>query len=311
MKYFTYISYVIMNDFEQNIFRTLLYYGIFDHPLTIDELFLLFPKNSISRTQFKRSVDELVSQNKISQSHGLYQIINDKKSLKEVRKQRERIAMKRIVIANIMGFVIKQFPYVRGVFLSGDLSKGVATPASDIDYVVITAPNRLWICRTLLILFKKIFLFNSRKYFCLNYFVTENHLEVTEHNYYTATEVAHLKPLYNFPLFLKYMNDNSWIKRYFPNYALNEFVNYSSDKYSGIIQSACEILIPNRVADSFDVYLKNKMISIWKTRYPELSEEARDRIFLSTDDESRAFVGNFSDKILSMYQAKLHQHGLA
>src|SRR5690606_20772121 len=73
---------------------------------------------------------------------------------------------------------IGSFPFVRGVFISGSLSKNFMTADSDVDYFIITKPGRLWLARTLLVVFKKIFLLNSRKFFCVNYFIDENHLEI-------------------------------------------------------------------------------------------------------------------------------------
>ena len=75
---------------------------------------------------------------------------------------------------------ISKFPYVRAILLSGSISKGYMDKDSDVDYFIITQPNRLWVTRLLLMLFKKIFLFNSRKVFCINYFVDSEKLEIEE-----------------------------------------------------------------------------------------------------------------------------------
>ena len=96
---------------------------------------------------------------------------------------------------------IKRFPFVRAVFLSGELSKNISSDDGDIDFMIVTEKNRLWICRTLLTFFKKIFLFNQKKYLCINYFVDEEHLHLPKKNIFTATEIAHVKPLFNFILF--------------------------------------------------------------------------------------------------------------
>ena len=297
--------------FEEYILRTLLYYEIFDHPLSLDELFQLFPKNSLSKSQFLNNIVALVREKKVMESNGMYQASGNAKDLSEIRNKRELYARKQLVIAKIMKHVIRRFPFVRGVFLSGELSKHVATQKSDIDFVIVTSQKRLWVCRTLLILFKKTFLFNSKKYFCLNYFVSENNLEVEEHNYYTATEIAHLKPLSNFPLFLKFMNTNSWIKTYFPNYSLYEFVKEEPSEYSSWLQEVLEIFFPIRLTDSLDIFLMNTMKKIWANRYPQYDERARERTFKSTNNESRAFVGNFGEKILTLYQTKLELHNLS
>jgi hypothetical protein len=296
--------------FETHIRKTLLYYEIFEHPLTAKELFTLFPQNSLPYGDFHRFLDNLVQSNRLHRANGFYQLKNNPKNLSLVRLTRQKLAHRRQYIAKIMSYIIRMFPFVRGIFVSGDLSKGVASPTSDIDYVIITARKRLWICRTLLILFKKIFLLNKRKYFCLNYFVSEDNLELDEKNYYTATEIAHLKPLYNEKLFLLYMNANRWIKEYFPNYSVSSFVTIRARQPFNIIQKFFEVFFIGRWAEQLDVKLMNVMKALWKKRYPQYDTQTQERIFRSNNKESRAFIGNFSDKVLSLYNAKLKENNL-
>ena len=42
-----------ISEFRRHVERTLLYYEIFDHPLTAEELFLLMPANSLSLAAFR------------------------------------------------------------------------------------------------------------------------------------------------------------------------------------------------------------------------------------------------------------------
>ena len=82
---------------------------------------------------------------------------------------------------------------------------------SDLDFFIITKPNRLWIARMLLALYQKIVLLNSHKYFCVNYFVDEHHLAIEEKNLYTATELSTLIPLYGKEYYPQLMMANHWI----------------------------------------------------------------------------------------------------
>ena len=113
---------------------------------------------------------------------------------------------------------IAKFPYVKGVCLSGALSKGFYDDDGDFDFFIITKPNRLWIARTILVLYKKIFLLNSKKYFCVNYFISTDKLEISEQNLFTATEIATLIPLYGTDTFKEFLEaKNPWAAPYFPN----------------------------------------------------------------------------------------------
>lgn len=302
--------YLEMTALQQQIVRTLCYYDLFSHPLTLDEIFLFLPENSISRPSLAEALQSTSENPHLQRQSTYFYIAPSHVDVVALRHERERRARGRWRIARIVSSVIRRFPFVRGIFVSGDLAKNVTSKASDIDFVIITEPGRLWICRTLLILFKKIFLFNKKKFFCLNFFTASDHLECQVKNLFTATEVAHLKPLYNFPLFIRYMNANNWIKSYFPNYELfRNSVHRCSDS-SSMLQKLLEFPFRNRLAERLDVWLMEKMEWVWKNRYPQLTEAERESRFRCSRKESWAFGREFGSVILSLYRARLAMLGL-
>lgn len=214
-------------------------------------------------------------------------------------------------MARLSTHLIKRFPFVRGVLVSGDLSKDATGPASDVDFFILTSPGRLWITRALLILFKKIFLLNKKKFFCLNFFVTADHLLLSEHNVYLATEVAHLKPLFGSLLFGDYMAANGWIRDYFPNFDLQLLPAVVPNDRRSLLQAALEAPFALLPADALDKYLLHAMRRVWRDRYPELDDQTRERMFHSTREESRAYGGDFQEKILTLYEQKLKEYGVA
>ena len=109
---------------------------------------------------------------------GLYYQTQNEPDWSLRRQECNRRADRILPVAQRMARLIGSFPFIRGVFVSGSLSKHSMKADSDIDFFLITEPGRLWLARTLLVVFKKIFLFNSHKYFCVNYFVDTKHLEV-------------------------------------------------------------------------------------------------------------------------------------
>jgi hypothetical protein len=207
-----------------------------------------------------------------------------------------------------MASIIRRFPFVRAVFVSGELAKGVASENSDVDFVIVTANNRVWICRTLLILFKKVFLLNSRKYCCLNHFVAERCLEVQEQNIYTALELVTLRPLHNTRLLDAYLNANSWFQRFFPNY--QPWHNGARDHSSSVFQRITETLLLEPYATRLDSRLMAFWKRIWAQRYPHLSDEKRQEIFRCTPDLSTAYHGDYASRILQSYQERLRRFGL-
>ncbi len=302
---------MVAESLRDDVIRTLLYYEIFDYPLSLNELFLLLPHNSLTQKTLEQSVQSLAERGELRVAHGFIQRSIVARRLDEIRGEREQRAIRRMRIARFMAQLIRRFPFVRGVFLSGDLSKGVASKDSDIDYMIVTAPGRLWICRALLVLFKKTFLLNSRKYFCLNYYIDTESLTLEDRTYYTATEIAHLKPLANHALFLRYIEANRWIRDYFPNFVVSCLACGPSGERRSLLQRVLELPFRGRWADSLDRRLMTAMQRIWKERYPEFSDSTREKIFHCSLHESRAYVGNFSERILALYEAKLKEYSPA
>jgi hypothetical protein len=289
---------------ETEVLKTLLYYDIWSHPLTERELFQFLGVNSMTPQRFHT---ELVRQsgNTIMAHQGYYFVKGKTPAVVTVRQERERHARRLWIIARLVTHIIKRFPFVRGVFVSGDLSKNATHAQSDIDFFIITEPGRLWIARTLLILFKKIVFFNRKKFFCLNYFTTTKRLTHTERNIYQATEVATLKPTFNRALFLQYMEANRWVNSFFPNFDVSQLELGTVNDRRSIIQQVLELPFSLFDASRLDEFLMHRTSQVWEKRYPIFDHDTRTKIFKCTRDESRAFAGNFEEKILALYHQRL------
>lgn len=296
---------------QDAILKTLLYYDIWAHPLTAQELFRFLPVNSVSFEEFSRHLHPSRRRPEVAESRGYFYLNSHGPGIVAERERRADHARRLWRRARVSMHLIRRFPFVRGVFVSGDLSKNSTTPASDVDFFILTEPNRLWIARTLLILFKKVFLLNSKKYFCLNYFATTDRLTLDEQSLYVATEVATLKPLFNAELFARYMEANRWIRAYLPNFTLEPAELPEIYDRRSILQRFCEALLRPLPLDRMDRTLLNVMQGVWRRRYPELDEATRAVIYRSTRTESRAYAGNFQEKILTLHRQRCAEHGIA
>lgn len=198
------------------ILRSLLYYGLFRFPLRIEELYrfseIPWPDQGALETQ----VRSLVEQGLVERD-GPWVHLCDPPLVTE-RIEAEARARRVMPRALRRSRLIARFPFVRGVALSGTISKRVFARGDDVDFFLITAPGRLWICRVLLMGFKKAFLLNSRRTFCINYLVTEDCLEVPDHNLFTATEIAWLLPTINPEVFSRFFRANTWVESILPNW---------------------------------------------------------------------------------------------
>jgi hypothetical protein len=207
-------TYKKPNIYVNDVLKTLLYFDAFQYPLTFDEI-LSF--SQFSKDDIKITLKELIDK-KIVFCLNDYYGTTEKIYRIERRDIGNKNAQKILKKAQKVSGFIGQFPFVEAVFVSGSLSKGYFGEGDDIDFFIVTAPNRLWLSRTLLIIYKKLFLLNSKKYFCVNYFMSSNALEVKEKNRFTATEFATLIPMNGNGIYNELQKNNLWVLDYFPNY---------------------------------------------------------------------------------------------
>lgn len=287
--------------FRDSVRATLLYFDLFDHPLTREELYTFFPEK-LEIDEFNKRLLQL----DIKSSDGLYHVRNSDEVI-VTRKGREKKAKTMLGATRIVARLIRYFPFVRGAFLSGSLSKGVNDGDADIDLFIVTAEQRLWICRSVLIAFKKIFLLNNKKFLCPNYFVTENHLEIPEKNIFTATELITLRPLFNEKRLRGLLEANRWILSFFPNFRIDQ---PEVDIRQTLLQRVLELPMSDGYTANWDGRLMYYFKSVWEKKYPECSREEREFQFRSTPFSSKMHPNDFQSKVLDEYEAKLRQEKL-
>jgi hypothetical protein len=165
----------------------------------------------------EKALDALATKEYIHHFNEFFSIQNKKENVYR-RIQGNEMTSTLLPVAQENALLIGKFPFVRAVMASGSLSKGYMDADSDLDFFIVTEPGRLWIARMFLVLYKKIFLKNSHKHFCINYFVSSDRLEIEEKNIFTATELATVLPLFNQSIYGDLLKHNDWITRFFPNF---------------------------------------------------------------------------------------------
>jgi hypothetical protein len=295
---------------QQDVLRTILYFDVFHYPLSSTEIYEYLPSNSTSLAEVRQACVSPPLSVLLREEAGMYHLatLSGPDPIRD-RRENERRAKRFLKIARMMAWVMRQFPFVRGIGVSGELSKGVVSKKGDIDYVVVTSTKRVWVTRTLLILFKKVFLLNRKRYFCINHFIAEDYYAVPQKNRYTALEIATLLPLFNAPFFRHFVERNPWIRLYFPNitFAPHRAIREPSRT---IIQRLLELPLRGKTGDRLDRFLMERWRSIWKKRYRHLPEEKLRELFRTEESISTAYVGDFLSVILQEYSKRLSAFGL-
>jgi hypothetical protein len=236
---------------DKSIIRTLLYFDIFGHPLSKSELYGLLGIKA-DPAEFEKSLAALQNLNIIGSAYGYLFLLNGSSSGEErVNKQARSLKGQRV--SRIVSSLIYNHPFVKGILISGSLSKGSFSKKDDIDFFIIADPGRLWLCRAFLMMFKKIFLLNSKKYFCINYFIDSNSLEIPDKNIFTATEIAFLIPVRNTKLCKDFFCANEWIYDFFPN--LKVELTGCEEASALVHKQLIERLLKGKSVDRVDTWL--------------------------------------------------------
>jgi predicted nucleotidyltransferase len=285
---------------EKSILRTLLYFDIFSYPLTAEEIksYSSQPLLAISTEK----LDGLVERKLLFKLGGFYSLQNNP-SLELRRKEGNQLAQKKTATAARYSRLVASFPFVKAVLLSGSISKGYMDEKSDIDYFIVTDENRLWIVRTALALFRRIFLFNSHKNLCTNYFVDLNNLEIKEKNSFTAIEFCTLVPMYGKSTIHALQQTNKWVNNFVPNHTVKAYA--AADKKFRI-KSLLENLLPSRLLDTVNSALLQRTLRHWRRRYgAQLSDADFQIAFRSTPGISKSHPQFFQKKVLDRLNQKI------
>ena len=200
---------------EKYLLRSLLYFDIFNYPLTADEVARFSPVGmDFTSDPF---LEKLVARKLLFRFQNFYSLQDD--PLVALKRQKSNaLAEKKMKVAKRFSRLLSLFPFVRAVMLSGSISKGYMDERSDIDYFIVTETNRLWIVRASLAIFRRVFLFNSHKNLCTNYFVDLQNLEIKEKNIFTAIELCTIKPMFGQSTIGKFQAANAWVFSFIPNF---------------------------------------------------------------------------------------------
>jgi hypothetical protein len=282
--------------------KTILYFSIFRYPLKLDEIHSYTNYKSIDDTIAE--LQPLIDQKILTKVDEFYVYANDLESVTK-RLKGNLNAKKAIVKAKERANFISKFPFVKAVGVSGSLSKGYYDNDSDIDFFVITKHQKLWICRTFLMLYKKIFLFNSRKYFCVNYFVSENQLEIEEQNRFTATEMKTLIPMQGKSAFEAFYQKNNWVNDYFSKFSV-DLKNVPEINKPSIIKGL-EWIFSTNIGNFFDELFKSITLRKWKAKFNFMNEEDFKIALKSTKNISKHHPSHFQKKVILSLNSKLEE----
>jgi len=218
-----------MTFLGKKILETITYGDVFDYPLKLEEIKkLLIASSGFDFKVIRKETFFLLAHGLIEQENGFY-FLKGRKKIVNLREERKVFSQNKLTIGQKYIRFLKFFPWIRAVAVTGAIAWDNASEDDDIDWLVITAPKRLWVTRFCLGLTLSILKVrrspNQKKSeakdkICLNMFLTEKTLSIPslKQSLFTAHEVLQARFVYQrFNARALFIKKNSWVKKYLFN----------------------------------------------------------------------------------------------
>jgi hypothetical protein len=198
----------------QAVLRTVAYADVFDHPLTLVEAHRYLVGVTAPQAAVREELQRLVPE-RLTRREGFY-MLRGRGDLVETRRRRAVVAAQLWPEAVRHGRMFAQLPFVRMVAVTGALTRDNVEPDSDIDYLVATAPGRVWVGRGLTGLVRRAVRRRGIR-LCPNYVLSEEALSLEERNLVTAYELVQMVPLAGHAVYRRMRQLNDWTADFLPN----------------------------------------------------------------------------------------------
>ena len=212
------------NPTERSILLTLLYSAIFEYPLTLEEITFRQIKtsiNSFSQSQIRYSLDNLTRVVRVGKYWSLD--LPRAKEMVEQRLQREVWSKKRWLEVDEVIKTLHQIPTISEVYITGSLAvNNIRSPFDDIDILIVTHNNRLWLSRFIVIFLTmlkgkyRLHDTEGRDSWCFNLWMDRSNIQLSKkrQNLYSSFEIIQAKQVIGERNSL--LGENSWVVNYLP-----------------------------------------------------------------------------------------------
>lgn len=204
-----------MTTRELAIARTVVYAGLFDYPLTLEQLHHTLVESDQSPSEIVAVYDGSEALHAIVEYRDGYFFPSGRANLIAERRRREARGRRFLQQHARMLRLLCAVPFTRLVALSGSIAHLNLEADGDLDLFVITRGRRVWTVTVALLVLAK--LLRRRRIVCVNFVLADSHLALEQEDLFTANQVVHLKPLIGEALFARFVAANPFVKRFYPN----------------------------------------------------------------------------------------------
>jgi hypothetical protein len=201
---------------EEAILQTVAYVDMYDYPLTAAEIHRYLVGIPAELPEVEQALENSRQVNNLLGKNGDYYFLAGRGYIVDIRRRRARISEGLWPQAIYYGRLASALPFVSMVAVTGSLAVDNVDSRADIDYLIVTEPGRLWLCRAMVILLVR----RAARLgitLCPNYFLSESALSFEERNLFAAHEIVQMIPITGLKIYRQLREENQWVSNILPN----------------------------------------------------------------------------------------------
>jgi hypothetical protein len=265
-------------NLKERVYATLVFFDLFDRPLTLDEIYL-YRFGNINKKELENF---LQNDHQILLKEGLY-FFADRKNIFENFLEKQIIARK---LWHKVGFflpIIRLIPFVRLVAICNTLAFDAPTLDSDIDLFIITKKGRIFLTRTFVTLLFSIL--GVRRHgnkiagrFCLSFYLADDVLDIhsiqLDDDIYLPFWMASLKAFLGKQCYLDFLKNNNWLTAFFDREPEPDLQMLRKDPWFSVFGKFGEFVFGGKFGDLVELKLKNFYQKRFQKNKNALGDEA-------------------------------------
>jgi hypothetical protein len=205
-----------LSSLEHAALGVIAYADVFHYPVTSEEIWRALPLQApVPQLEAVLSRDGPLA-DRISRIGDFYTLAG-RESLVELRRRRAATSARLMGQARAYGAWISRLPFVRMVAVTGSLAVDNADADDDIDYLIVTAPGRVWLARAMIMLVVRLARLRGLT-LCPNYLLSGSALALPDRDPYTARELLQMRPVAGHDVYARMLAANAWRRALLPNW---------------------------------------------------------------------------------------------
>ena len=283
-----------------DVARLVLYFDVFRHPLRVDELASLVGTGAEAALHAAAATGVVVHDGRWVWRRGRPDDLARRRArAEEAERQWPRARRAAAFLARL--------PFVRGVLVTGALSKRSAAPDGDVDFLLLVAPGRVWTVKAGLHAIRRALPEAAREALCTNYLLATDALALPQRSMFHAVELATAVPMFGPEACGALLAANPWAAERVPGWAFpTERAAAAAPLPSPRLQQALEAASPT----ALEALGARSVQGFWARRYGWLPESERARRFQAGPSVATNHLHDFSGWVNAEYEARCAAEGV-